>query len=130
MSHPVQILSRVTSIAPLAPSRPLVALSPHTCNPLSHRWVIVNVKNGLGNRLRAFASAASVAASLGRPVMVVWVSDLHCNCSLRNLLQLPREIVVLEEELPLANLTADQFQVPSLAHALLVSLDHAIQRRL
>ena len=74
--------------------------------------MIVNVKNGLGNRLRAFASAASVAASLGRPVMVLWVSDLHCNCSLRNLLQLPREIVVLEEELPLANLTADQFQVP------------------
>ena len=93
--------------------------------------MIVNVKNGLGNRLRAFASAASVAASLGRPVMVLWVSDLHCNCSLRSLLQLPREIVVLEEELPLANLTADQFQVPSLAqHALLVSLDHAIQRRL
>jgi len=75
--------------------------------------VIVNVKNGLGNRLRAFASAASVAASLGRPLMVVWVSDLHCNCSLRNLLQLPREMVVLEEELPLANLTADRFQVPS-----------------
>jgi len=76
--------------------------------------VIVNVKNGLGNRLRAFASAASVAASLGRPVMVVWVSDLHCNCSLRNLLQLPREIVVLEEELPVANLTAGQFQVHAL----------------
>jgi len=75
------------------------------------KWVIVNVRNGLGNRLRAFASAASVAAALGRPLMVVWVSDLHCNCSFRNLFKASLNISVLEEELPLANLTADRFQV-------------------
>jgi len=104
------------------------------------------VKNGLGNRLRAFASAASVAAALGRPVMVVWVSDphytctckcltstylcmhmhmlqvsdLHCNCSFRNLFKLPLKIAVLEEELPLANLTADRFQVCTRTRAAVV----------
>ena len=74
------------------------------------------MKNGLGNRLRAFASAAAVAAALGRPVMVVWVRDLHCNCSFRNLFKLPLRYAVLEEELPLANLTADRFQVNTHTH--------------
>ena len=39
------------------------------------------------------------------------VSDLHCNCSFRNLFKASLNISVLEEELPLANLTADRFQV-------------------
>ena len=42
------------------------------------------------------------------------VSDLHCNCSFRNLFQrnsAAAQFAVLEEELPLANLTADRFQV-------------------
>ena len=37
------------------------------------KYVIVDAKHGLGNRLRALASAMSVAAALGRPVMLVWV---------------------------------------------------------
>ena len=57
------------------------ALSPTPVQLDSRRWVIVNVRNGLGNRLRAFASAASVAAALGRPLMVVWVSDPHDTCT-------------------------------------------------
>jgi len=75
------------------------------------KYVIVDAKNGLGNRLRAFASASAVAASLGRPVMVVWVSDLHCNCSFRNLFRPTLHLAVLEEEFPHTNLTADRFQV-------------------
>ena len=49
------------------------------------RYVIVDAKNGLGNRLRALASAMAVAAALERPLMLVWVADLHCNCSFRNM---------------------------------------------
>ena len=37
------------------------------------KYVIVDAKHGLGNRLRALASAMSVAAALQRPVMLVWV---------------------------------------------------------
>ena len=42
-------------------------------------WLVVEVRNGLGNRLRALASAMSVAAALQRPVMLVWVSG-HTPC--------------------------------------------------
>ena len=45
--------------------------------------------------------------------MVVWVSDLHCNCSFRNLFRPTLHLAVLEEEFPRTNLTADRFQVPT-----------------
>ena len=69
------------------------------------RYVIVDAKNGLGNRLRALASAMAVAATLDRPLLLVWVSDLHCNCSFRRLFAQPLPFTLLEEEIPLANLT-------------------------
>jgi len=69
------------------------------------RYVIVDAKNGLGNRLRALASAMAVAATLDRPLLLVWVSDLHCNCSFRRLFAQPLPFTLLEEEIPPANLT-------------------------
>ena len=39
------------------------------------------------------------------------MSDLHCNCSFRNLFGSPLPFAVLEEELPIGNLTAEHFQV-------------------
>lgn len=69
------------------------------------KYVIVEVKNGLGNRLRALASAMSVAAVLDRPLLLIWVCDLHCNCSFRRLFDWPLPFALLEEEIPLANLT-------------------------
>merc|ERR1712138_209151 len=70
-----------------------------------------STKNGLGNRMRALASAMSVAAALGRPVLLIWVSDLHCNCSYRRLFAQPLPFALLDEEIPRANLTDDEFQV-------------------
>mmetsp|Transcript_28896 Transcript_28896/g.88598 ORF Transcript_28896/g.88598 Transcript_28896/m.88598 type:complete len:447 (+) Transcript_28896:151-1491(+) len=69
------------------------------------KFVIVEAKNGLGNRLRALASAMSVAAVLGRPLLLIWVSDLHCNCSFTRLFSMPLPFTLLEEEIPVANLT-------------------------
>ena len=77
----------------------------------STKYVLVDAKNGLGNRLRALASAMSVAAALGRPVLLIWVSDLHCNCSYRRLFAQPLPFALLDEEIPRANLTDDEFQV-------------------
>lgn len=74
------------------------------------RYVIADVKNGLGNRLRALASAMSLAASLGRPVLLVWVPDLHCNCSFGALYKsLPFQVV--EADLNVAKLSSREFQV-------------------
>ena len=51
------------------------------------------------------------AAALGRPVLLIWVSDLHCNCSYRRLFAQPLPFALLDEEIPRANLTDDEFQV-------------------
>ena len=69
------------------------------------RHVIVNAKNGLGNRLRALASAMAVAAKVGRPVLLIWVPDLHCNCSFTSLYKRPLPFALLEEELPMEQIT-------------------------
>jgi len=41
------------------------------------RLLVVHVQHGLGNRLRAFGSAAAYAASTGRELVVVWQADAH-----------------------------------------------------
>jgi len=74
------------------------------------RYVIADVKNGLGNRLRALASAMSLAQWLGRPLLVVWVPDLHCNCSFTSIYE-PPPFVVIQSALNPAKLSARDFQV-------------------
>ena len=73
------------------------------------RYVVADVQKGLGNRLRALASAMSVAAATERRLMLVWVPDFHCNCSFASLYRLPFDVV--EMPVPLANLSAHAFQV-------------------
>ena len=79
-------------------------------DPNSQRYVIVDAKNGLGNRLRALCSAMSVAASIHRPVLLIWHPDLHCNCSFDRLYSSPLPFALLSEEIPRANLTSTWFQ--------------------
>jgi len=75
------------------------------------RYVVVDAKNGLGNRLRAMASARAVAHALGRPMLLVWQPDLHCNCSFRDMFE-PSDpmVTLLEEEIPQANMSSAEFQ--------------------
>ena len=47
------------------------------CRPV----LTVHVCNGLGNRMRALASACSVAAASGRHLHVVWGPDQHCDAA-------------------------------------------------
>ena len=75
------------------------------------RYVIINAKNGLGNRLRAVASAMSVAEYLRRPVLVIWVPDLHCNCSFTRIFAQPLPFALLQEEIPMQHISASLFQV-------------------
>lgn len=53
----------------------------------------------------------SVAEVLNRPLLLVWMSDLHCNCSFRSLFASPLQFAVLEDELPRANMSEAEFQV-------------------
>ncbi len=40
----------------------------------------IDAQHGLGNRLRAIASAAAIAQATGRELVVVWQPDMHCEC--------------------------------------------------
>ena len=74
------------------------------------RYVVIDAKNGLGNRLRALASAMSVAEHLGRPVLLIWVRDLHLNCSVHEMFAQPLPFALLEAEIPQQNLSRASFQ--------------------
>lgn len=53
---------------------------------LRRPWLVIDVQHGLGNRLRAMASAASIAARTDRELVVLWRPDHHCDCRLSDLL--------------------------------------------
>jgi GT2 family glycosyltransferase len=46
----------------------------------SRRKLFVDPQHGLGNRLRAIASAAQIAERSDRELVVVWRPDHHCDC--------------------------------------------------
>ncbi|WP_212525601.1 hypothetical protein [Actibacterium sp. MT2.3-13A] len=48
--------------------------------------LFIDVQHGLCNRLRAMASAASIAARTGRELVVIWRPDHHCAARLSDLL--------------------------------------------
>ena len=50
-------------------------------------FLVVQVKHGLSNRLRALASARSFATKLGRRFAVVWEPDFHCNVRFADLFE-------------------------------------------
>lgn len=41
-------------------------------------YLYIDAQHGLGNRLRAIASAAAIAQATGRKLVVIWVPDHHC----------------------------------------------------
>ena len=45
------------------------------------------MQHGLGNRLRAYLSAAEVAHRSNRSLTLVWVPDEHCNATFQSLFQ-------------------------------------------
>ncbi len=47
--------------------------------------IIVNVQYGLGNRLRALASAQLLAQKTGRELVLLWIPDIHCQAQFNDL---------------------------------------------
>jgi glycosyltransferase involved in cell wall biosynthesis len=64
-----------------ATSRPLAAPKIGS----SRRRFFIDAQHGLGNRLRAMASGAAIAAETGRELVVVWQPDHHCDCRIFDL---------------------------------------------
>lgn len=75
------------------------------------RHVIVQAKNGLGNRMRALASAMAVSARLGRPLILLWAADLHCNCSYGALFAQPYPFALCESEVDYASVPTHTVQL-------------------
>lgn len=47
--------------------------------------IFLDAQHGLGNRMRAIGSAASIAEKSGRELVIVWQPDHHCDCRLADL---------------------------------------------
>ena len=75
------------------------------------RYVLVDAKNGLGNRLRALASAMAFASRINRPLVLLWTPDLHCNCSFTSMFASPLPFALCESEVDSARLATRAFQV-------------------
>jgi len=115
LSHkPVQGLRISELLLTNASELPRVSGWPDALKRMRHsrqRYVVVDAKNGLGNRLRALASGLAVAEHLRRRVLLIWVADLHCNCSFGKLFEIPLQVELLEEVPAVQDLTNDDFQV-------------------
>lgn len=62
--------------------------NPSRRHPSGPSTLTVDCQFGLGNRLRALASAAEIARNTGRQLRIVWELDRHCGCELSDLLDL------------------------------------------
>jgi hypothetical protein len=53
----------------------------------------IHVQHGLGNRLRAMASAMAIAQASGRELIIIWTPDHHCDCHLSDLFDYPGTVL-------------------------------------
>lgn len=60
----------------------------------------IDAQHGLGNRLRAFGSAAAIARATDRELVVVWVPDVHCECRFSDLFDYDGSVVESYADLP------------------------------
>jgi hypothetical protein len=47
--------------------------------------IIIKTEYGLGNRLRALASAYSIAKKTNKKLYLIWIPDFHCDCNFNDL---------------------------------------------
>jgi len=64
--------------------RPAPPVAPVVIRPGAGR-IYVDAQHGLGNRLRAIASAGAIAQATGRKLVVIWEPDVHCGARFADL---------------------------------------------
>ena len=52
----------------------------------SEKILIIKPTFGLGNRLRAIASAYSICKNKNMKLIINWISDNHCDCLIEDLI--------------------------------------------
>jgi hypothetical protein len=68
------------------------------------RRLYLDAQHGLGNRLRAFASAAAVARRTDRELILLWAPDHHCECRFADLFDANMPVIESAEDLPRSGL--------------------------
>ncbi len=61
----------------------------------------IHVQHGLGNRLRALASAMAMAKQTNRELILIWKPDHHCDCSIYDLFKYEGKVIADTEALDL-----------------------------
>jgi glycosyltransferase involved in cell wall biosynthesis len=77
-----------------------LAASKETIFQTQRKRLYIDAQHGLGNRLRAFGSAAAIARASSRELVVVWVPDVHCECRLCDLFDYDGLVVESYADLP------------------------------
>ena len=58
------------------------------CGPsvlLRRPKIFIDAQHGLGNRMRAIASAGAIAEATNRELVIIWAPDAHCDCTYEDL---------------------------------------------
>ena len=64
--------------------------------------IIVNPYNGLGNKLRAIASAYSIAKTLKKTLIINWIPSVHCDCTFDDLFVIPDDVLLYNKKLEIS----------------------------
>jgi hypothetical protein len=62
----------------------------------------INAKNGLGNKIRAIASAYNIAMEAGYELVIIWIPDNHCGAKFHDIFKindLLKDIVIIDFDL-------------------------------
>tara|TARA_B100001248_G_scaffold262584_1_gene259674 strand:- start:11822 stop:16654 length:4833 start_codon:yes stop_codon:yes gene_type:complete len=92
------------------PNRLILTKNQSTC--IFKKNLIIRPVYGLGNRLRALASSYSICKSLGLNLIINWVEDNHCNCSIHSLISNIDDIgFIVNEEVYINNLLDNNYKI-------------------
>jgi hypothetical protein len=77
-----------------------LSASKPTTSKIRLERLYIDAQHGLGNRLRAFGSAAAIARATDRELVVVWVPDVHCECRFSDLFDYDGLVIESYADLP------------------------------
>ncbi|MBT8550352.1 hypothetical protein G6731_00035 [Polynucleobacter paneuropaeus] len=66
---------------------------PTSKHSLKKPKLYIDMVHGLGNRLRAFGSAASIAKKTDRELVAIWQPDDHCDCKMADIFECEFDVI-------------------------------------
>lgn len=77
--------------------QPHGASYPAPAHRITRPYLFIDVQHGLGNRLRALASAVVIAKKTDRQLIVIWQTDHHCEARIGDLLRYDGPVIETDE---------------------------------